>query len=412
MCHITLCFNDSVSFLSIFRYTGPLLDNESLSVALEQGPRSTQYVEVVVWLVEQLRSLCGLEENVNTISSPDDAAEFVMELSGVLRELKCPFKHLYEGGPVTERLGSRTNTVQLLDYLTSELQATKMLSLKRPSALMTPSPMETDSSSQHESDIAKHLKMMCIALGFPKPPPNITSAQLFNKVEAKVKELITQNPNQIGKPLLKARLSDKQWAQLMKINDSLTREYTTRREMILKRLDVTVQSFMWSDTAKRKENEIAAIYQPIRKLLTAKCSLGVPQILAARDDLTRLNKTSSGDAREKTKCAINKVLIPRVVTKVEEEVVTKVVEVATKVEEEVVTKVEEVVTKVEEEVVTKVEEVVTKVEEEVDIKVEEEVVTKVEVEMGVTKEEEVIEADLEVEEGVGVEVDIDEINIL
>ena len=54
----------------------------------------------------------------------------------------------------------------------------------------------------------------------------------------------------MSKPLLKARLSDKQWEQILKINDSLVREYTTRREMILKRLDVTIQSFMWSEAAK------------------------------------------------------------------------------------------------------------------------------------------------------------------
>jgi len=34
--------------------------------------------------------------------------------------------------------------------------------------------------------------------------------------------------------------------------------------------------------------------------------------LAARDDLTRLQKTSSGEARERSKCAINKVLIGKV----------------------------------------------------------------------------------------------------
>lgn len=67
-----------------------------------------------------------------------------------------------------------------------------------------------------------------------------------------VNELMSKNPGVISNPLLKARLSDKQWEQIMKINDSLVREYTTRREMILKRLDVTIQSFMWSEAAKVK----------------------------------------------------------------------------------------------------------------------------------------------------------------
>ena len=61
---------------------------------------------------------------------------------------------------------------------------------------------------------------------------------------------MTKYPEQIGKSLLKARLSDKQWEQILKINDTLLLEYRTRREMLLKRLDVTIQSFMWSDAAK------------------------------------------------------------------------------------------------------------------------------------------------------------------
>ena len=37
-----------------------------------------------------------------------------------------------------------------------------------------------------ESDVAKHLRMMLMALSFPKPPANITGFQMFSKVENKV----------------------------------------------------------------------------------------------------------------------------------------------------------------------------------------------------------------------------------
>lgn len=39
---------------------------------------------------------------------------------------------------------------------------------------------------QRESEQAGDLKSMLIALGFPKPPANITPQQLFNKVDQKV----------------------------------------------------------------------------------------------------------------------------------------------------------------------------------------------------------------------------------
>ena len=49
---------------------------------------------------------------------------------------------------------------------------------------------------------------------------------------------------------MKVRLSDKQWETVNFINDALRQEYRVRREMVLKRLDVTIQSFRWSDRAK------------------------------------------------------------------------------------------------------------------------------------------------------------------
>ena len=65
-----------------------------------------------------------------------------------------------------------------------------------------------------------------------------------------VTELMAKHPDIIGKPLLNARLSDKQWDHVLKINSALCEEYKIRRDMLLKRLDVTIQSFKWSDLGK------------------------------------------------------------------------------------------------------------------------------------------------------------------
>ena len=54
----------------------------------------------------------------------------------------------------------------------------------------------------------------------------------------------------MSKPLLKASLSNKQWEKVNFINSAMRQEYECRRDMLLKRLDVTIQSFNWSDRAK------------------------------------------------------------------------------------------------------------------------------------------------------------------
>jgi protein FAM98B len=45
-------------------------------------------------------------------------------------------------------------------------------------------------------------------------------------------------------------MSENQWNQMHKINKILYEDYKTRRELLLKRLDVTIQSFKWADRLK------------------------------------------------------------------------------------------------------------------------------------------------------------------
>uniref|UniRef100_A0A8C9RMI9 Protein FAM98B-like n=1 Tax=Scleropages formosus TaxID=113540 RepID=A0A8C9RMI9_SCLFO len=99
-------------------------------------------------------------------------------------------------------------------------------------------------------------------------------------------------------------------AKLEQINSTLCAEYEYRRRMLIKRLDVTVQSFGWSERAKVDGILFMAIpFSPLRYLLTFKASVSLSHLLAAREDIRSLKKTSSGLIREKTACAINKVLM-------------------------------------------------------------------------------------------------------
>uniref|UniRef100_A0A8D0HSZ9 Family with sequence similarity 98 member B n=1 Tax=Sphenodon punctatus TaxID=8508 RepID=A0A8D0HSZ9_SPHPU len=85
-------------------------------------------------------------------------------------------------------------------------------------------------------------------------------------------------------------------------------EYECRRRMLIKRLDVTVQSFGWSDRAK-----VSMFYHLLpRYVLTPKSTITLAHLLAAREDLSKIIRTSSGSTRENTACAVNKVLMGRV----------------------------------------------------------------------------------------------------
>lgn len=56
-----------------------------------------------------------------------------------------------------------------------------------------------------------------------------------------------------------------------------------------------------------KTDNIARIYQPKRYALSPKTTVTLAHLLAAREDLSKIIRTSSGISREKTACAINKV---------------------------------------------------------------------------------------------------------
>ena len=101
------------------------------------------------------------------------------------------------------------------------------------------------------SEVFQELKGICIALGMSKPPANITMFQFFSGIEKKVKETLAKvPPNHVGKPLLKKPMGPAHWEKIEAINQAIANEYEVRRKLLIKRLDVTVQSFGWSDRAK------------------------------------------------------------------------------------------------------------------------------------------------------------------
>lgn len=88
------------------------------------------------------------------------------------------------------------------------------------------------------------MKKILTILRFPKPPANISMQTLFSKLLPTVEQAIKKAGNDIiGTPIFNLSLTDKQWHILNQVLHDLHDEYTIRREMLLKRLDCTIQSF-------------------------------------------------------------------------------------------------------------------------------------------------------------------------
>uniref|UniRef100_A0A8C6Z1N0 Family with sequence similarity 98 member B n=1 Tax=Nothoprocta perdicaria TaxID=30464 RepID=A0A8C6Z1N0_NOTPE len=287
------CFS-LVLFSPVHRYTGPLLEEEALKKAAENGLASPEFLELCAWLGSQIKPLCNMEES---ITSTDDIESFQLEISGFLKEMSCPYSSLISGD-IKQRLREKEDCLKLLLFLSTELQALKILHSKQLKG----------SHVEKHNEIYQEVQAICDAVGLPKPSSSDIPPLLTN-VELKIKDILSKvQNNHVGKSLLTKPLnSGSAIERLEKINDALRSEYECRRRMLMKRLDVTVQSFGWSDRAKVKTDDIARIYQPKRYALSPKSTITLAHLLAAREDLSKIIRTSSGSTRENTVCAINKV---------------------------------------------------------------------------------------------------------
>ncbi|XP_037544019.1 protein FAM98A [Nematolebias whitei] len=294
--------NDILVSLEDLGYQGPLLEDGALESSVSGGAASPEFTKLCAWIVSELRLYLKLEENVHATNCPSEAESFQLEMSGLLSELVCPYAILTSEN-ITQRFLRRNDCLLLLTFLVSELEASRMILVNKPQK----------KAQESGSPAFQELKGICMTLGMSKPPPNITMFQFFSGIEKKLKEATSRvPPNHIGEPLMKKLLGPVHLEKIEAINQALVNEYDVRRKMLLKRLDVTVQSFGWSDRAKTQAEKLAKVYQPLRSALNTKSQISVACLLAVRQDFSKILRTSSGKIREKTACAINKVLMGRV----------------------------------------------------------------------------------------------------
>ncbi|CAB3237728.1 unnamed protein product [Arctia plantaginis] len=299
--------NDIIDSLNDMGYVGPLTNEDTFLKAVECGAKSMEFTKLIHILADELKKFCRLEETVNVMNGPEDSSSFLLELSSFLKELGCPYKNLVTGH-MSSRLQSKEDCLLLLDYLISELMAARMVNID--SEGKEKQGMEI---VMQESPTAKNLKEILIILKFNKPPPNISPEMLFSKLEAKLKDTIAKEGDQlVGKPLYNKALSEKDWKQLETIYKEMYEDYRLRKETLITRLECTIQSFQWSERLKKDINLIQSAYRTKREMLKPKPDVKLSDFLAARTSLLHVEKTSSASVRQNTQSEVNKVIIGQV----------------------------------------------------------------------------------------------------
>ncbi|KAL1517950.1 hypothetical protein ABEB36_001646 [Hypothenemus hampei] len=285
-------------------YTGPLLKLPQLEAAVKIGQKHEEFTKLVSFLTNEIKTLLNIDEEVNAISSPEDSVVFVMEITSFLKELNCPYSSLTQG-LVSERLQNYSERLLLLDYLLTELMAARILHEKKPNRVIE--------LKLHETPEGADMRQILQTLRFTKPPANINIKQLFDKLDITIPLVLKKaNADLIGKPMFNGSLSDKQWEILRGVQNDLNNEYKIRREMLLTRLDVTIQSFQWSDRTKGKEHLFEKVYHDNRKLLPVEPNVDISDLISARTEMAIIEKTSNASVRRNTQTPLNKVIIGQV----------------------------------------------------------------------------------------------------
>lgn len=282
-------------------YVGDCLDESIVEKAIADGLASSIFRSLICWLSHELCVLLNLDDEANATSNPN---EFALELSSFLKELSCPYASM-TSGPMAERFANVNQRYLLINYLATELMAAKMVRQMNPIA--------KNVIDAIESPMSVALRKICKSLDIPLPTPDQSAKQMFTQIYDKLNEIRTRID--FGKPLFAPNksLTADDWNKLEQFAEELDDEYDLRREMLITRLDVTVQSFQWSDATKNTEDAIMQRYIAKRKELNALKhggdSTSISELLAARDDLLFVEKTSSGTVRQNTKCDIQKHII-------------------------------------------------------------------------------------------------------
>ncbi|XP_051724205.1 protein FAM98B [Ctenopharyngodon idella] len=289
--------SDILDILDQVGYEGPLSEEACLLAACGRGFSSSEYVSLMMWLSSRLSRITDSHTQESLITEDPDRC--ALDIGRLLKDSCCPDEGL-ASRLVNGDVKDTKDHLKIILFLASELQAAEIEASKpRCEAEELDAPLQD-------------LRVICETLNLPDPARR-DARDAFSAVQQQVNVLLKRLPEtHIGDPAFKSSLHPDKWSELEKINSVLSAEYECRRRMLIKRLDVTVQSFSWSDRAKVRIDRMARAYQPKRYSLSLKSSVSVAHLLAAREDICNMVKTSSGSCREKTACAVNRILMGRV----------------------------------------------------------------------------------------------------
>jgi len=251
---------------------------------IQEGAGSMVFRQLVAGLVKQ--HLPSESVNLNVESQNQFTSEINQFLKAKLADSPYAWNEI-----------SRMNfesKLSLLEYLKAECQSLRIIESSGVTS------MDVGNSNSVDNE---RIRKMCKVLNVP---PSEDNAKNLNLICSKLKGLLQTLPkNYLGQSLLReSDFKDSHMKILEEMNSSLKEEYEQRKQVLLKRLDVTLQSFLWSDKGEEYEHELKPLVKQNRAALKTTTNISVYDVFAAHTDITRVVKTSSQEVTRAASASI------------------------------------------------------------------------------------------------------------
>lgn len=248
------------------------------------------------WLGKELRRVAP---ELQASESTGDVL-LVGELRNLLSEMSSPLVAL------TSDVLEPSTLCKVTDFLVSELQAAHLLQQKEVPR-DEPTPREECVKEQRLEDFSHDVAEDCqeykddnrTALEMEAEwtlllhALDLNASSQFEDVLNQVQTRLANLPDgNMADPLLSTSLTAEQWMQLKKINQILSEDYQCRRQMIIKRFQVTLESFTWGEKQKERSTVLASV--PPLASLNGSSQVSLSLLLAARVDQSHINPIKAG----------------------------------------------------------------------------------------------------------------------
>ncbi|XP_026168854.1 protein FAM98B [Mastacembelus armatus] len=255
---------------------------------------------LLTWLSAQLRTVCPeLRDSGRT-----GDVLLVGELRNLLSDL---FSSLTE---TTSEVLEPSTLIKVTEFLVSELQAAHIIRHKE----VNPEEKSKGEESEQEQRVEDHsheLAELCQEHDNDASDKDRTKAEMQAEwilllraldmdASSQFADVLSEVESRLARvedcramhPLLNTSLSSEQWIQLKKINEHLSKDYQCRRQMMIKRFQVTLESFAWGDKEEERSEALASV-RPLTPLAESS-RVSMSHVLAAREDQSFIEPIKAG----------------------------------------------------------------------------------------------------------------------